>query len=171
MSDNRNFGAVQLGTIDSPSGDGLLERIEHDHAERFMHLLSVANDLHLAYGTAIKRISDANLRQGMIDLDQSHNEIRAELAALVSELGKSPSDRGDFHGLWDRVKVVVGGLRGDEGILQAMAENEGELASAFREVQHMPGLPEKGQAVLQNGLAHEHAHRSFYDRALGRFVG
>lgn len=171
MSDNRNFGAVQLGTVDSPSGEGLLERIQDDHAALFMHVLSVANDLHLAYGTAIKRMSAGPLRQGMIELDQSHDQIRAELAEFVRALGDSPNEHGNLHGLWDRAKVVLAELRGDEGILQAMADNEEELASALREVRHMPGLPENAQEILERGIEMERTHRSFYDRALGRFVG
>ena len=125
----------------------------------------------LAYGTALKRIDDEDLREKMSALDKSHDRYRVELGECVSALGHTPTEHGDLHGMVERGRVVIGDLQGDEGILRAMAKNEEEMAAAFREALHEHKLPAAALEVIERALEHEDHHREFYNRALGRFVG
>ena len=86
-------------------------------------------------------------------------------------MGHTPAEKGDLHGMLERGRVVLGELKGDEGILRAMAKNEEEMASAFREAVHDHKLPSDVIEIIKRALAHEDSHRGFFNKALGRFVG
>lgn len=170
MSNEKSIGATQIGASGG-GGGGVVEKIEHDQAHLLNHLLHLANDLCLAYGTALRRIEDPDLVDTLSGLDKSHDRYRVELAECVTDLGHTPSEKGDLHGMLERGRVVLGELQGDEGILRAMAKNEEEMAAAYREALHKHTLPPKAIAVIERALAHETSHRDFYNKALGRFVG
>jgi hypothetical protein len=169
MTDKSNPGATPIGS--SSRGETLREKINSDLADRLTHLLHLANDLCLAYRTAIRRIDDVKLREELEEMDQSHDRLRAQLGELIQDLGHSPVESGDLHGLVERGRVVVGGWQGDEGILRAMADNERELLSALREERHHPGLPAELVKIIEEAIQNEQSHAEYYNRALGIFVG
>ncbi len=130
------------------------------------HILHLANDLSMAYATAARRIGDATLREELLQLDHSHDRHRVELGDWVRLHGGREAGRGDWHGIVERIRVVVGDLEGDEGILRAMATNEHELRAAMREAHERPGMPRELQAILGRALDHEQLHELYYQRAL-----
>tara|TARA_R110002096_G_scaffold143328_5_gene299464 strand:+ start:123770 stop:124213 length:444 start_codon:yes stop_codon:yes gene_type:complete len=142
-----------------------------DQADALNHILQMANDLCLAYGTALRRIEDPELLATLTKLDTSHDRYRVELAECVTNLGHTPATKGDLHGMLERGRVVVGELQGDEGILRAMAKNEAEMSSTFREALHEHTLPAEAITIIERALAHERGHTEFYNGALGRFLG
>ncbi len=170
MSNEKRIGATQIGSAGGGSGT-IVNKIEHDQVQALNHLLHLANDLCLAYGTALRRLDDEKLITTLKDLDKSHDRFRVELAECVTALGHEPTEKGDLHGMLERGRVVLGELQGDEGILRAMAKNEEEMAAAYREALHNHTLPAKINAIIEKALAHEATHQKFYDEALGRFVG
>jgi len=129
-------------------------------------ILFLANDLCLAYGTAIRRIDDASLRETLMKMDKSHDRHRVELSDFISGLGYNPPDTGGLHGVVERCRVIVADLRGDDAILQAMAQNEAELLSAYEEAEQQSGLPPKVSGFLTRAVLHERAHRQYFDDAL-----
>ena len=96
------------------------------------HLLHLANDLCMAYKAAIRRLDDASMREEFSALDHSHDRYRAELGEWVHAHGGQETGTGDWHGVVERMRVVLGDIAGDDGILRAMATNEEEMASAYR---------------------------------------
>lgn len=136
--------------------------------KRILHL---ANDLCLAYGTAIRRIEDASLREQLREMDKSHDRFRVELAEFIEALGHTPPKGGGLHGVVERGRVVIAEFGGDLAILRAMSVNEAELSSAYQEAQAQKDLPQKVAEFLGRAVEHERHHRRFYDDALGRFVG
>jgi uncharacterized protein (TIGR02284 family) len=170
MSNEKRIGANEIGAT-GVGGGSIVKKIESDQAHALNHLLHLANDLCLAYGTARRRIEDPELLETLSNLDTSHDRYRVELAECVTNLGHTPSAKGDLHGMLERGRVVLGELQGDEGILRAMAKNEEEMASAFREALHDHALPAEAIEVIERALEHEAGHAEFYNRALGRFVG
>lgn len=148
------------------------EMSKGEYARRLVQLLHLANDLCLAYRTAIRRVSDVKLRAQLAEMDKSHDRLRAQLGELIEVLGHAPVESGDLHGLVERGRVVVGGWQtGDEGIVRAMAANEREMISALREERHQEELPTQALEIIEEAIAHESSHRHYYDRALGIFVG
>lgn len=144
---------------------------EQDLVSMLKHLLHLANDLCLAYGTAIPRIENRALRETFQKFDKSHDRYRVELAESIVALGSTAPCTGDLHGLVERGRVLLADLSGDSAIVQAMAVNEEELSSALRTAKHHVGLPPKLVDLLDRAIQHEHHHRRFYDDTLGRFVG
>ncbi len=169
MSNEKQIGANEIGAVGV--GGSVIEKLDNDQAHALNHLLHLANDLCLAYGTARRRIESPELLEALTQLDTSHDRYRVELAECVADLGHTPAEKGDLHGVLERGRVVLGDLQGDEGILRAMAKNEEEMASAYREALHKHALPAPAIAVIERALAHEADHTEFYNRALGRFVG
>ncbi len=170
MSNEKSIGATQIGSAGGGPGT-IVSKIERDQAHALNHLLHLSNDLCLAYGTALRRLDDEKLIKALTELDKSHDRFRVELAECVTELGHDPAEKGDLHGMLERGRVVLGELQGDEGILRAMAKNEEEMAAGYREALHEHNLPANVVSIIEKALAHEASHQSFYDKALGRFVG
>ncbi len=135
-------------------------------AQVLNHLLHLANDLCLAYGTARRRVESEPLQARLKQLDTSHDRYRIELAECVTALGHSPAEKGGLHGMLERGRVVLGELHGDDGILRAMAKNEAEMAMAYRDALRGPALPERSVAIIERALAHEATHKEFYETAL-----
>jgi hypothetical protein len=165
-----NPASTPIG-IGSAVGETIRVRIKDDQARRLIHLLHLANDLCLAYRTAIRRVTDEKKRDELCALDISHDRLRAQLGNLIQDLGRSPVDSGDLHGLIERGRVIVGRWQGDEGIMRAMADNESELLAALRVERHRPGWPVQVVAVIEEALHLENEHRHHYERALKIFVG
>lgn len=171
MKNRVNPASTPIGT-GSGVGRTIRVRIKDDQARRLTHLLQLANDLCLAYRTAIRRVSDEKKRDELCALDISHDRLRAQLANLIQDLGRSPVQSGDLHGLVERGRVIVGRWQGDEeGIMRAMADNESELMTALRQERHRPGWPEQVVAVIDEAIHLENEHRHHYERALKIFVG
>ncbi len=136
-------------------------------AHALNHLLHLANDLCLAYRTALRRISSRELAEDLRALDTSHDRFRIELGECVTNLGHTPTAKGDLHGMLERGRVVVGELHGDDGILRAMAKNEAEMLSAYQDALQDEALPEEAVAIIERAIAHEESHSEFYRRHLG----
>ena len=170
MSDSTSLGAVQIGAA-LPGGRSLRARIDGEMAHLLNHLLHLHFDLNGAYDSALSRIDDDDLRLRMSRMRDSHIGIIAEISALVVALGKTPTRSGDWHGVLERGRVVLGDLRGQRGIIEAMASNEEELSGAYREALAHPGLPADVAQVLSKASQQEAVHRAFYNELLGRFVG
>ena len=170
MSSKGKPGSTPIGT-GSAEGETSSDRIDHDQASRLIHLLHLANDLCLAYRTAVRRLDDAKLRDELGAMDRSHDRLRAQLGDLIENLGHTPVATGDLHGLIERGRVVVGGWQGDEGILRAMANNEEELNAALREELHQSGLSAKATAAMEEALELGSHHRQYYNQELKIFVG
>jgi len=170
MTDTKGIGATQIGASGG-GGGSIVEKINDDQASALTHLLNLANDLCLAYGTARRRLEDPKLREQFEELDKSHDRFRVELAECITDLGHEATATGDWHGVLERGRVVIGDIQGDIGILKAMATNEQEMISAYREAIHKHNLPNKAIVLIERALTHEAKHQEFFDTALQRFVG
>ncbi len=129
-------------------------------------ILFLANDLCLAYGTAIRRIDEDSIRETLIEMDKSHDRYRVELSDFICELGYDAPDTGGLHGVVERGRVIVADLSGDGAILRAMAKNEAELLAAYEEAAQQSGLPQKISEFLARAVLYEKTHRQYFDDAL-----
>lgn len=170
MSDGKSMGAVHIGAT-APSGESVVSRIERDIAHMVNHLLHLNYDLSGAYKTALRRVEDPELKRRMARVDSTHEPYVRELSEFVLDLGKTPTASGDLRSLLERGRVLLGDLSGEQGILEAMAANEAEIHTAYREVLQKPGMPPRLTEIVTRALQQETLHRAFYDDLLGRFVG
>jgi uncharacterized protein (TIGR02284 family) len=154
MVEHTNLGSIQIG-VTSEGGTSVLDKIDNDLAHELNHLVHMANDLSLAYGTAIRRVENDVLRARLQQLDKSHDRYRIELQECVVAMGHKPARGGDVQGLLERGRVIVGQLRGDVGILSAMAANEEVMSQAYRDALGRPILPQKQRAIVERALEHE----------------
>lgn len=165
MTDAKSRGGVQIGSTIS-AGRTTASKIDDELAQSLNHLLHLGYDLSGAYKMALSRLEDSELKQSLDYLDKSHEGLLEDLATCVSSLGKTPTTSGDLHGLLERGRVLLGDLRGDDGILRAMATNEADMCSAYKKVLEQPGLPPEIAVVITSALAHENRHKAIYERLL-----
>tara|TARA_R110002096_G_scaffold350395_3_gene543609 strand:+ start:58605 stop:59162 length:558 start_codon:yes stop_codon:yes gene_type:complete len=168
MENKNSIGATEIGAVGVGSG-GVIKQIEEDQLQQLNHLIHLANDLCLAYGTARRRLENSKLIEIFTDLDKSHDRFRIQLGECVTNLGHTPPETGDLHSMIERGRVVIGELQGDEGIVRAMAKNEEELADAFREAILDQLLPANVLEIVKQALAHEDSHRAYYNKLLRQF--
>ncbi len=157
---------MPVNDIDNNNGDTSFD--DREMFRLLKHILYLANDLCLAYGTAIRRIDEDSVRETLMCMDKSHDRHRVELSDFISGLGYSAPDTGGIHGVVERCRVVVAELRGDGAILKAMAQNEAELLMAYEEAEQQSGWPKKIAEFLTRAVLHERTHRQYFDDALQR---
>lgn len=170
MSESTTMGAVHIGAT-IPGGRSISSKIDEDLAHLLNHLLHLGYDLTGAYKTALARVQSLSFKESLIALGDSNMVHIQELSCCVENLGKTPTHRGDLHGLLERGRVILGDLNGDEGILKAMAANEEEMCSAYKDALSHPGMPVEIGSAIARALAHQTRNCAVYDRLLGRFVG
>ena len=144
------------------------ELLDETIIEEINRLLHMASDLCMAYATACRRIDDPRLREDLDLLDHSHDRYRAELGDWIRSHGGKETGTGDWHGVVERARVVIGDISGDGGILRAMATNEADMAAAYRRLRETPGIPEEVLAIVDRALEHEQRLRVFYEQAVAR---
>lgn len=142
------------------------EGVDSDTLREVNRLLTLASDLCMAYATAIRRVEDARLREELDRLDHSHDPYRAALGDWVRRHGGDEAGTGDWHGVVERMRVVLGDLSGDVGILKAMATNEAEMAQAYREARSKSGMASDVIEMIEDALKHEADLRGFYEQAI-----
>lgn len=133
-------------------------------------LLTLASDLCMAYATAIRRVEDRRLQEELDRLDHSHDRYRAALGDWVRRHGGDESGTGGWRGVIERMRVVLGDLSGDAGIVKAMATNEADMAQAYREARSKPGMDPEVLAMIEDALTYELEVRAFYDKAIAELV-
>lgn len=170
MSTAKTMGGIGIGS--AISGDRpITSRIDRDLAQVLNHLLHLGYDLAGAYKTARARLKNPALLERLRAIDESHLGYMRDLSECVVNLGHTPTTSGDLHGLLERGRVILGDLRGELGILKAMAANEKDMCTAYKRALAHPGMPSEISVVISKALAHETRHRVLYDHILGRYVG
>jgi hypothetical protein len=86
-------------------------------------------------------------------LEGCHRDQIEHLGALASELGGEPAAGSNLRSLIDRARVRLRELRGDRGILDALAAIEDELCAEYREVIATVGFTDDERELLSVGLA------------------
>jgi uncharacterized protein (TIGR02284 family) len=121
-------------------------------------LIQLDYDAADAYQAAIDRLENKQFRDALAEFKRDHLRHIAELSDILSGMGRTPPKEGDMKGILTKGKVVIGGLLGDESILQAMRSNEADTNTAYERAVQFPGLPSNTREVLERGLEDERRH-------------
>ncbi len=89
-------------------------------------------------------------------LEGCHRDQIEHLTALVGELGGEPADKSNLRSLLDRARVRLREVRGDTGVLGALASIEAELAAEYREAVETVGFTDDERELLTVGQASVH---------------
>ena len=170
MTDGKGFGGIGIGP-GGPSGNTVSARIDRELASVLNHLIHLGRDLSAACDVAVPRLESEEYKAHLGRLEKSHATRIEQLSEWVTELGHEPAKHGDIRSLLEQGRVYIATLKGDDGILKAMATNEEVMHTAYREALAHPGLPQELAELLSSALEEEDLHQALYDRALGRFVG
>jgi uncharacterized protein (TIGR02284 family) len=139
---------------------------EKDLVQLLNNLIELDYDAVEAYQSAIEKLSQpsdqAQLRQFMED----HRRHVTDLSQIVQGLGATPSASGDIKRVLTKGKVVIGQIKGDRGILEAMKSNEDDTNEAYERASAQQGLPEHVRATLEKNLADERRHRAWIEQRL-----
>lgn len=119
-----------------------------------------------AYEAAISRLSDAadctQLESFMVD----HKRHVADSSLLVQENGGVPASTPDFKRMLIKGKVVLLGIAGDTGVLQAMKSNEETTNRVYDKAVQHPDLPAAARPVLERNFLDEQKHLDWIEQRL-----
>ncbi|HEU5059936.1 MAG TPA: hypothetical protein VFU21_25570, partial [Kofleriaceae bacterium] len=85
-------------------------------------------------------------------LEAIHRDQIEHLSALVLQLGGEAADSSNLRSLLDRARVRLRELRGDRGILDALASIEAELVEEYRDAVATVGFTDDERELLAVGL-------------------
>jgi bacterioferritin (cytochrome b1) len=121
-------------------------------------LIQLDYDAADAYHVAIDRLQNSQFSATLTSFREDHLRHAAELGSILSGLGHTPPEQRDIKSLLTRVKIVLGGLMGDTGVLEAMRSNEADTNTAYERAVAHSDLDDVTRGVLQQGLADERRH-------------
>ncbi len=136
------------GTSQEPVVDRALEHL----ADIVNHLIRRETAAATAVGSARERLEGDDHAALLRAIEVAHGVRVETLARLVYALGGEPADRGGLRSLLDRARVLLAARHGDPGILEALAEIEGEIADQYRGNLEVVGFSDEERAVLAAGL-------------------
>jgi rubrerythrin len=121
-------------------------------------LLQLDHDAVQAYGVAISRLEDAELRRTLERFRGDHERHVAELSSAIRSLGGRPIELSHIPtGLFKLAVQQVGAVGGDRGVLLAFKSNEGQARDKYlrhAQRQHMPWIGEMLRRNAQDEVVH-----------------
>jgi uncharacterized protein (TIGR02284 family) len=121
-----------------------------------------------AYEAAIERLDHAVDKARFREFLEDHRRHVLDLTQIVRELGGTAPTKADVKAILTKGKVVIMGLVGTRGVLEAMKANEDDTNLAYERLCQRGDTPERVRVVLQRNLADERRHRAYIEQRLGR---
>ncbi len=119
-----------------------------------------------AYEAAIQRLDDALDKERLLEFRDDHVRHVTELSEFVLDFGGTPPTKGDAKAILTKGKVVILGLGGDKGILEAMKSNEEDTNAAYERLCARSDVPGNLLLTLQRALSDERRHRAYFEQRL-----
>jgi uncharacterized protein (TIGR02284 family) len=114
-----------------------------------------------AYAAAIERLKDAGDKAVLERFMEDHRRHVSDLSPLVRSLGGTPAAAPDLKQILTKGKVVIAGLVGDNGVLEAMKSNAETTSRVYERATREPQIPARVLSVLDRNLADERRHRAW----------
>jgi len=129
-------------------------------------LIALDLDAIEAYEAAIARLNDATDKAQLARFLGEHQRHVADLSPLVQEFGGEPTTKADFKRVLTKGKVVVAGVAGDKGVLEAMKSNEETTTKTYRKALEDAGLPIEVRSVVERNFSDEERHLAWIEQRL-----
>ena len=130
------------------------------------NLIALDFDAIEAYEAAINRLENASYAEQLRQFRGDHERHTRDLSPIVRERGENPTTKANMQSLLTQGKVVLGNIKGDKGILQAMKSNEDQTNAAYENAVNRADLSPHILGVLQRNLADERRHREWIEGRL-----
>jgi rubrerythrin len=140
---------------------------EEQIVKNLRSLIALDFDAIEAYQAAIARLQSALDRDQLRSFLADHRRHVFELSPLVAELHGQPVTEADFRRLLTKGRVVLGGVIGDRGVLEAMMSNEVGTTRSYQKASLEPGMPPRVRAVIERNLSDERRHLAWIQERLG----
>jgi uncharacterized protein (TIGR02284 family) len=140
---------------------------EEQIVKNLRSLIALDFDAIEAYQAAIARLQSALDRDQLRSFLADHRRHVFELSPLVAELHGQPVTEADFRRLLTKGRVVLGGVIGDRGVLEAMMSNEEGTTRSYQKASLEPGMPPRVRAVIERNLSDERRHLAWIQERLG----
>jgi uncharacterized protein (TIGR02284 family) len=135
-------------------------------ARHLNDLIELDLDAIEAYEAAIARLSDPADKVQLGRFLEDHHRHAVDLSPLVQEAGASPATAPDFRRVLTKGKVVLMGLAGDIGVLEAMKSNEETTTKTYERASRDAGLPLQAKAIVDRNYADEQRHLSWIEQRI-----
>ncbi|MGH7435183.1 MAG: DUF2383 domain-containing protein [Polyangiaceae bacterium] len=140
---------------------------EEQIVKNLRSLIALDYDAIEAYQAAIDRLHSALDQDQLRSFLSDHRRHVFELSPLVAELHGQPVTEADFRRVLTKGKVVLGGIIGDRGVLEAMMSNEEATTKAYHKASMERGMPPRVRAVIERNLSDERRHLAWIQERLG----
>lgn len=129
-------------------------------------LIQLDIDAIRAYGAAIQRIDQPDIKLQLTEFQRDHERHIADLSPEVVRLGdKPPANRPDVKGFVIQGFTAVRSMTGTEGALKAMESNEKLTNRNYGKAVAM-AFPPGPMMLLQRCAADERRHLEYIERTL-----
>ena len=140
---------------------------EEQIVKNLSSLIALDFDAIEAYQAAIDRLHSPLDQDQLRSFLADHRRHVFELSPLVAEFHGRPVTEADFRRIITKGKVVLGGVIGDRGVLEAMMSNEEGTTKAYHKASMEPGMPLRVRAVIERNLSDERRHLAWIQQRLG----
>jgi uncharacterized protein (TIGR02284 family) len=117
-----------------------------------------------AYEAAIARLKDDGDKLQLGRFLEDHRRHVDDLTPLVLEVGGRPATKPDFKRVLTKGRVVIMGVAGDLGVLEAMKSNEEATTKAYRSALEDHAFPDHMRTVLERNFNDEQRHLSWIEQ-------
>jgi uncharacterized protein (TIGR02284 family) len=117
-----------------------------------------------AYEAAIARLKDDGDKLQLGQFLEDHRRHVDDLTPLVLEVGGRPATTPDFKRVLTKGRVVIMGVAGDLGVLEAMKTNEEATTRAYDKAGTSGELPLEARAVVERNYSDEMRHLAWLEQ-------
>lgn len=135
-------------------------------AELLTQLAALDQDAIAAYGAAIERVHNPEVRSTLQGFMADHQRHVVELAPHVRKLCPRAATGPDIARVLAAGKVMIANLAGDRAILFALSSAEDDTNAAYTRGLHNDDLPPETLAVVQQHFTEVRQHQGWMRRAL-----
>lgn len=119
-----------------------------------------------AYDAALKRVTNAEIRAGLLEFREDHRRHTEKLAGWASDLGGKAATKGDLKRILKAGQVAMASVSEDMGILKALQSNEEEIIQAYDQALERITEPAALVEALEHDREDEWKHKSWIDNHL-----
>ena len=137
---------------------------------KFVHHLNALIRLDLGaidgYEAAISRLPDPGDKAQLQRFRGDHERHVVDLRLLVQQAGGVAPTGPNFKRILTKAKVVLLGIVGDVGVLEAMKSNEDAATRTYDKAKNDPHLPVRARSIVVGNLADEQRHIAWIEKRL-----
>jgi hypothetical protein len=139
---------------------------ERNVVQHLTELIKRDLDAMEAYEAAISRLPDPADKAQLARFMGDHERHVVDLSLLVQQAGGVAPTRGRFKRILTTARVVLLGVAGNAGVLEAMKSNEDATIRIYDRAKNDPDLSVRARSIVAGNFADEQRHVAWIEQRL-----